>query len=310
MRCIAIGTAALLLAAQAVAQQSVALKWSLKVEESVARAKQTRQPLMFWVLGRSASRDDRIERDQKRAFSDPLVLELSSRFVTARLSRSRYRDLLEKWNLSSRTNLEIVFVTPDGDKIDTLAPQGVRDPEVLARKMTLVYRHYRQVMFEQELKPKLEDEAASDEDLQRALKLIAQFVILSADQSVITLLERETLDSSVRKEVYETLATLSTSASVETLLEDAIGDEQAGAALAHCTPDAAERMLPGLEDEDPLVRLTVYHAVTRICKLRGVKSDRFWEGRNQVVKRKEIERVRRLVSTTAERWRQRYAEYR
>jgi hypothetical protein len=309
-RCLSVGMAVLLLVARASAQPANTIQWSLKVEETVARAKQTRQPLMFWVLGRSDSRDDRVERDQKRAFGDPLVLELSSRFATAQLSRSRYSDLLEQWDLPRTTNLEIVFVTPDGDKIDTLAPQGVRDPEVLARKMTLVYRHYRAVMFEQELKPKLEDQTTSDEELTRALKLIGQFLILSADQSVAALLERETLGSGVRAAVYETLAMLSTPASVETVLEHAMDDEQAAAALAHCTPDAAEQMLPRLEDEDPQVRLIVYHAVTQICKLRGVKPDRFWDGRNQVVKRKEIERVRELVSATAERWRQRYAEYR
>jgi hypothetical protein len=69
-------------------------------------------------------------------------------------------------------------------------------------------------------------------------------------------------------------------------------------------------MLPGLEDEDPVVQLAVYHAVTRICRLRNVKPDRFWEGRNQYVKRKEIDRVRSLVSAAAERWRERYAEHR
>ncbi len=302
--------AAVLLAGRAVAQQPGAIQWSLKVEESVARAEQTRRPLMFWVLAGSANRDHRVERDQKRAFTDPLVVELASRFVTARLSQSGYRDLLEKWNLSPRTNLEIVFVTPEGDKIDTLAPQGVRNPEVLVRKMTLVYRHYRGVMFEKQLKPKLEDEATPNKELEEALKLIAQFLIVSADQSLIALFERETLGTGVRKQLYQTLAVLSTAASVELLLEQAVESEQAAAALTQCTPDAAERMLLALEDDNPVVRLAVYHAVTQVCRLRGVKSDRFWDGRNEIIKRKEIDRVRRQVKATAERWRQRYAEYR
>lgn len=299
-----------LLAERAVAQQAGVVEWSLDAEEGVARARQTRQPLMFWVLGRSASRDERIERDQKRAFADPLVVELSTRFVPAKLSRSRYRDLLEQWNLSPRTNLEVVFVTPDGDKIDTLAPQGVSDPEVLARKMTLVYRYYRGVMFEQEFKPKLEDVATTDEELADVLRIIARFLIVSADQSLIALFEREELSEGVRKGLYETLATLSTAASVELLLEHAVEHEPAAAALARCTPDAAERMLPALEGVDPALRLAVYHAVTQICKLRGVKSDRFWDGRNEIIKRKELDRVREEVRSTAERWRRRYAEYR
>jgi hypothetical protein len=301
---------ALLLVPQTAAQENTTIHWSLKVEEAVAQAQQAKRPLMFWVLGRSDSRDGRLERDQKRVFGDPLVVELSRRFVTVRLSRSRYRDLLEKWNLSPETNLEIVFVTPAGEKIDTLAPQGVARPDTFARKMTLVFRHYRQQMFELEIKPKLESEETSEQDLRTALKLIAEFLILSADESVIKLLEREPLTAEVRDDVYDTLAALSTPASVDKLLERATRDHQASAALLRCTPDAAEQMLPALDGEDAELRLAVYHAVTRICRIRDVKNDRFWQGRIESLKQKEVERVRRIVTATAKRWRERYAEYR
>lgn len=309
-RCLPMLATVLLLVPRATAQQSPTIQWSLQAEQSVAHAQQTKRPLMFWVLGRSQGRDDRIERDQKRAFRDPLVVGLSSRFVTVRLARSRHRDLLAKWNLSPRANLEIVFATPAGDKIDTLSPQGAADAGTLARKMTLVFRHYRKQMFSQEIKPKLEGENVKEKDLPAALKLVEEFLILSADQSVIRLLESESLSPGTRKAVYGTLAALSTPASVETLLEHAGEDEQATAALARCTPDAAERMLAELESESPELRLAVYRAVTRICKLRNVKPDRFWQGRIASLKRDEIERVRRLVTTAAERWRKRYAEHR
>jgi len=295
---------------RAAAQQDAAIHWSLNVEEAVGQAQRTKRPLMFWVLGRSDSRDDRLERDQKRAFQDPLTVELSRRFVTVRLSRSRYRDLLEKWNLSPKTNLEIVFVTPAGEKIDTLAPQGVANADALARKMTLVFQHYRRRLFEQEIRPKLGDEETAEPELRSALALIAEFLILSADQGVIKLLERGPLSASLRNEVYDTLAALSTPASVKALLERPTEDESAAAALARCTPDAAEQMLPALEGEDPERRLRVYHAVTRICRIHAVKPDRFWQGRIESLKRNELERVRRIVTATAGRWRERYAEYR
>ncbi|MFQ5806734.1 MAG: hypothetical protein ACE5I3_09820 [Phycisphaerae bacterium] len=309
-RCLLILAAALLLGSHAAAQQNAAIRWSLNVEQSVAQAQRAKWPLMFWVLGRSSSRDERIERDQKRAFRDPLVAELSSRFVTVRLSRSRHRDLLEQWGLPPRTNLEIVFVTPAGEKIDTLAPQGVANADVLTRKMTLVFRHYRQQMFEQEIKPKLEDEETSDEDLRSALGLVAKFLILSADQSVVKVLEGQSLSATVRGAAYDTLAALSTSASVKALLERVTGDERAAAALTRCTPAAAEQMLAALDGEDPDQRLIVYRAVTRICRVHDVKADRFWQGRIESLKQKEIDRVRRIVAATAKRWRERYAEYR
>lgn len=309
-RCLLVLATALVGSLCAAAQQAGGIQWSLKVEESVAQAQRSKRPLMFWVLGRSGSRDHRIERDQKRAFQDSLVVEMSSRFVPVRLSRSRYRDLLEGWDLSPKTNLEIVFTTPAGEKIDTLAPLGASDPEALARKMTLVFQHYRQVLFAEEIKPKLEDQDASAREIEAALDLINDFLILSADQTVIKLLEREQIGPGIRKAVYQTLAALSTAAGVQVLLERAVTDERAAAALADCTPDAAERMLEALEGDDPELRLAVYHAVTRICKLRDVKSDRFWQGRYERVKWEEIERVRQLVTTRAKRWRDRYAEYR
>jgi len=303
--------AILSLAPGAAAQPHKTIPWSLQVEQGVAHARQTKRPLMFWVLGRSDSRDPRIERAQKRAFRDSLVIEMSRRFVTLRLSRSRHRDLLEGWNLSPKTNLEIVFATPSGEKIDRLAPLGVAEPDVLVRKMVLVFRHYRQVLFDTEIRPKLEDEETADKDLRAGLRLVAELLILSADQTVIDLLERESLSTAARNEIYDTLAALSTPAGVETLLKQASADERAAAAaLLRCTPGAAEQMLADLEVDDVDLQLAVYRAVTRICKIRDVKPDRFWQGRNQVVKRREIDRVRQIVTAVAKRWRERYAEYR
>lgn len=298
-----------LLALPALAQQQP-INWSQQVEQAVAQAQQTRRPLMFWVVGSSSTRDPDVESDQKASFRDPLVVELSKRFVPVRLSRDRYRELLEKWNVSRRTNLELVFVTPDGEKIDTLAALGVTQADVLARKMVLVYRHYRQQVFDRQIKPKLESEETSDADLRQALRVVVELLILSADESVVKLLARESLGAGVRNDAYKTLAVLSTPASVKLLLERAGEDEQAAAALTQCTPDAAETMLAALGGDDPDLHLAVYHAVTRICRIRDVKRDRFWQGRNQVIKRREIERVRQIVTRTARRWRERYAEYR
>lgn len=300
----------LLLVPPATARGERAIQWLQKVEDGMALAQQTKRPLMFWVLGRSDRRDRRMERSQKQAFRDPLVVEMSSRFVPVKLATSRHPELLEDWNLSPRINLEIVFATPAGKKIDTLAPLGVAQPDALARKMVLVFRHYRRQLFEHGIRPKLEDAETSDEDLQAALKLVAEFLILSADQSLVNLLERQSLSPSVRNQAYDALAALSTSTSVEALLSHAIDDEHAADVLVRCTPAAAEQMLPALEGPDPALRLVVYRAVTRICGIRNVKSDRFWQGRVQSVQRHELERVRRLVTATAQRWRKRYAEYR
>ena len=217
-----------LVAGPAAAQPATEIQWSREVEKSVALAKQTRRPLMFWVLGRSASRNDDVERDQKRAFRDPLVVEISSRFVAVKLSRSRYRDVLEQWDLPPNANLEIVFTTPDGELIDRLAPGGVAEPDAFARKMTLVFQHYRDVYYELELKEKLTGAETPENEIATTLRVVNELLILSAAGDVVALLERDTLSPALRKDVYETLAVLSTRATVDALLQHATEDEAAG----------------------------------------------------------------------------------
>jgi len=292
------------------AQEQGAIAWSRDVQRSVALAKKTKRPLMFWVLGRSRSRDHRTERDQKRAFRDPLVLELSKRFVPVRLSRSRYREQLEAWDLSRRTNMDIVFVTPAGKRIDVLSSQGARNPQTLARKMALVFAAYRADLFERELKAKFDDEETPEAELVEALRVVRELVILPASSTVVKLLERPKLSAKLRGEIYETLAVLSTRVTVAALLDRAGGDPQAAAALGRCVPSAVPVMLEKLGSEDEALHLAVYHAVTRICGIRDVRPDRFWKGRIASLKRKENERVRTLASRYARWWKDRYEEYR
>lgn len=302
--------AALLAAWPAAAQTNTEVQWSRDVERSVARARSTRRPLMFWVLGRSASRDDDLERDQKRAFQDRLVAEISSRFVPVKLSRSRYRQVLEQWGLPANANLEIVFTTPDGEVIDRLAPSGAAAPDALARKMTLVFQHYRGVLYERELKAKLTDAQTPEAEIEAALDVINELLILGADADVAALPAREGLGAGLRQAAYDTLAVLSTRTSVAALLQRAAIDEAAAAALGTCTPEAAEWMLAEFSADDPRLRLVVYHAVTRICRVPDPKADRFWAGRYERLKLDELERVSRAVEAAARRWRERYAECR
>ena len=64
-RCVPILAAIALCGPGFAAQQGSEIKWSLQAERGVAQAQQAKRPLMFWVLGGSDSRDDRLERDQR-----------------------------------------------------------------------------------------------------------------------------------------------------------------------------------------------------------------------------------------------------
>jgi hypothetical protein len=279
---LALSIAGVVFLAASASAQTNSIRWSMDVKGSIARAKSTRLPLMFYVIGRSSDRPHDIEREQKRAFADPLVVQLSQRFIPVKLSRSLYEDLLEKWQVPRQANMWIVFATPDGDKLGVLDSPGATKADSLAQKMNLSFRLYRQQMFDRELRPKMEDEQAPTADLKIALKTC-----------------------------YDVLAKLSTSACVNELLKRAAdGDQQATAALSKCTPGAAEQMLAELGSDDPELHLIVYRAVTKICKVRQPKSDRFWSGKNERIKAEEIDRIKQLVRETARRWKEQYEEYR
>lgn len=288
--------------------QNQSLTWSEDVEKGVAESKRTLKPMMCYVLGREADRDDDIEREQKKAFRDPRVIELSRRFVTVKLSRSRHREQLQKWGLPGDAHLYIVFVTPDGERYGDVGPQAAGIADTLAQKMVLAFREYRQKLFEKELKSRLESEKTEPKDIRIALKVIEEFIIEQADATIVELLQRPKLAEDVRKQALLTLAELSTRVAVKELVDEGVRDEAAAAALRKCTPQAAEYMLEGLDAVS--TRVLVYDAVTKICKIQNVKPEKFWQGDNERIKSEEIARVKDLVRKTAKRWSEKYAEYR
>lgn len=290
------------------AQSGRGIQWTRDVKQGIATAQQNLLPMMFYVVGPTSDRPD-AEKDQRRAFQDRRVLEQAKRFVPIRISRSQHQDLLEKWGMSPNSNLDIVFVSPAGEKIDMIGAGGAGNPESLANKMFLVFQQHRNQIFSSELAPVLQKPDASAADMNKALKVIEQFVILTADQTLVSLLERPDLDQAVRKRVYEVLAVLSTPTAVQGLLDRSAQEPEAAAALTQCTPAAAEQMLGELGGEDPARHLITYKAVTQICRIREVKPDKFWEGTNTQLKQKELERVKNLVQKTAKRW-SRENEYR
>ncbi|MBU0641104.1 MAG: hypothetical protein KKB50_19770 [Planctomycetes bacterium] len=298
---------ALAAAAAAVAQQPRTIPWQLDVQQSIALAKQHNRPLMFYVLGSSSRRDNRIERDQKRSFADPRVVQLSLRFVPVKLSQYQHRDLLTGWGLSEHSNMVVVFVTPTGERIDEIGAAGVANADSFAQKIHLVYNFYRQKMYDQELREKLQNANTGSADLRSALKLVGDMVIEKADADIIKLLERPQLDAAVTKQCYDVLAVLSTNASVDTLLAQATGPDAktaktASSALTDCTPGAAEYLLTALKGDDLNARVVAYQAMVKICRLRNVKPARFWEGDNERVQAEEIKRVEEIVVNLARKW--------
>lgn len=192
---------------------------------------------------------------------------------------------------------------PDGFILGRLSAGGVAQTDSLVQKLTLVLQAHRKQLFEKEVKPKLENAEAKPDELKLALQLVGQFQMTVADGSVAGLLDREELTPAVRRLACDALAALSTKVAVTKLLKlSQAGDELATKALEKCTPVGAELMLVELRADAGPFDYPVYKAVTKICRIRRVKPARFFEKASARVQEQELERIRKLVTDAAQRW--------
>ena len=294
----------LLLAVTAASAQSNSVQWIKDPVQAINLAKQLKRPLMVYVQASERYRDDQIDREHSRSFRNPVVVEKVHRnFVPLQLSRVRHRDKLEQFGFSQVANMEMTFVSPDGEILGRLSPQGIAQDESLLQKLSMITEIWGKKVYTTEVKPKLSDPETESKELIAALELVVQMRIKVAEQDVIKLLERPRLDARVRQSAYETLAELSTKPAVEKLLELAHGgDEKAAQALGKCTPIGAEFMLADLKADAAPFDYVTYKAITKICRISKPKSERFFENARQRLKDNELERVTKQVRVVVERW--------
>lgn len=295
--------------AQVASAQSV--RWINPLEKGVAIAKGNDRPLLCYIIARSTDRNEKVEREHNKTFRDPLAVELASRFVCVKVSRSANSDLLERWKLPRITNQEIVIANPDGELLDKFSQSDIGDARIFADKLAAAFRSYRTTLYGQKLRPVLTAAGAKPKDMLAALKTIQEFTIESADADVATLLKRAELPPAVRKQGYDTLALLSSKVAVDSLFEAALaGDRLARAALGKCQPGAAKHLDPYLAGESMEKHVIAYEATTEICNIPDAKPERFWSAPNEQAKLDEVERVRKAAEQAAQRWDATFGKYR
>ncbi|MGD8452910.1 MAG: hypothetical protein PVJ57_13905 [Phycisphaerae bacterium] len=289
-------------AALAHAQSGQNIIWQDSPERAVALARNAKRPILVYVLGSELDRNDRLERDQRRALADPKVVNQARRFVCVKISRVRHKEFLQPFGLRENASLEISFVAPDGEQLGSISGSGVATVDTLTEKLFRVFDFHRQRMFDRELRPVLENKESKPAELRAALKTIREFTINGADATVAALLDRTDLDKKTTADCYNVLSDLSTKISVEKLISLAEeGDAKATAALSKCTPAAAEMMLDQWITPDR-IRLDLYQAMGKICRVKSVKNEKWWQNAKDYLKTKEIDRITELVRQAAKTW--------
>lgn len=303
----------LTLAGGALALAQGTIQWQFDAKKAVAMAKSSNRPIIVYVEASNSgsgrrNNDDGRDDDTIRAdtaLRDPRVLRAVSSFVCLRLLSGRDREILPQFGLGAAASREMAFVSPDGD---TLAPPlssgGVGQVDSLLSRFSQVRENWGRKIFEKELKPIFDSKDSKPEDLQKALRVVVEMRIKTADTSVIALFARDPLDAATKTAALDTLTALSTKLSVEKLLELARKDDAAAKkALEKCSPAGAEFMLDELKDKDGKFDFNVYAAVTKICRIGETKPRTYFEKSRPESIDKELDRVRQIVRQQAQAWR-------
>ncbi len=288
------------------------IQWRTDPQAAVETARSTLLPVLFYI---PPSRDDErseIKRAQNDTFRTPVVREIAERlFVPIMLPRSNDNmQMMADMGAPTAYGMYLAVVTPDGKLVGVVEPTDVAEPKRLLARLVVLFNDYRHILYTREVQTILERPNADFGDIQRALGMIAKFRIGEADAAVVKLLERTNLNSAQKRDIYQTLAILSTPAAVEALLNAAPADRDAAAALERCTPAGAENLLSALKPGGGERTWLAYKAITQIDRIEDRKSQVFWQGTDEARQTAEIERVTRLVKDTAQRWRDEGGELR
>jgi hypothetical protein len=216
--------------------------------------------------------------------------------------------MASNWGLGHEC-MDVVFTTPEGLMFDRCTAGELTRAHATLERMRGAFDKYRELVFAR-IEPDLRSSDAPLKNAAAAVARVDDLLIERADRLVAAVLDRADLDDETRTQVCNALAKLSTRAAVEALAQKAVDRPAAANALGRCTPEAADLyILPHVASDDVRMRLIAYRAVVEICGIRDAKPDRFWSGPDEAAKRREIERVRRLVRDDAKRWSERN-EYR
>ena len=288
----------------ALAQNPV--QWMGNARQAVARSAEQILPMLVWV--KDGNRDDDendLEDAQEDCFRDRAVVDIIHKhFVPFRASRnSRFIEEAGKLGLPTGFGLYCAVVTSDGKVIEQMGPAEVAQPNLFAAKLKAAYAKFCDDVFEQQLRPVLEDLKSTKANARTAARVVWRLEITKADRAIIGLLSREDLTPSEKGRLYELIAALGTQACIQTLMDRA-NEPAASNALSKASPRALEWIMPQMptpEGEVSAKQLAAYTAAAKICRTTAMGKD-WWTQAKPDARQKELDRVNAKAVTVLEYW--------
>ncbi len=295
------------------------VQWSGSVSQSVARARESLLPLLFWVSGGRDFEGDDLEEAQLESFRDRTVVAIIHKdFVPVRVSRSsRVMEEAAKLGLPTTHGLYAAVMTPDGKLIAQIGPGEIAEPAAFAKRLAAAFTQYRDDLYNNDLKPKLENFETPKAEARLAAQTVWRLGILSADTVLVRLLDRPDLTAGERGRLYGALTTLATKPCIEAVLARAgAGDEDAVRALCRAEPGALEFLVPELPGEqgeqgEPTKRqMAAYRACMMLCHFTPAMAEGWWAKAEAAARKKELDRLRAKSERVLEYWKENQADAR
>lgn len=290
------------------------IDWDTRASTALAKARRSDQPIMFWCFGRRRDRNQELEDDQVRAFTDERVLELSERFVNCRMNVDAEVDFLESIEMQPGPHLNqtVFFTDPNGVQLSTLNARQVAQPAVLARAMEQARDTYHDRVLAR-LMPVFENENATSEQLGAVVKTVADMGIEKAEAPVIALLEREKLDEGLRRDIYKLLGEFGTAEGARALFYEIVKQERQLSRYAERELDdmpltTVESIFEFLGADDQKVKFTAYEVITDIARVRRARSTNVLEKMSAAEVEEEFRRAFDEAREAVQEYRQEQAE--
>jgi hypothetical protein len=308
----------LALSASALAQYGVQpIQWANSPAAASNIAQQTLRPIVIYVSADSESRATDLDERQQRALRHPDVVHIvTTYFVPLRLNRTtQTMPVLQRLGLPANFGGYLAVVPPEtfapnsaATKLAMIDAMSVADVGLLTRGLMNARRAYGEKLYGDQIRPLFEQEEIAPADLNKALLIISNYNIQSADKGVLAIFERhkDTKNRKLLKDLYDTLGTLSTPNSAQFLWEQAkAGSKEATDALTRLNPDTMERvLLPQLRSNDAADRYLAYKTLAKVLNLKPIKAEKWWENAREKQIEDEITKVTETLSQAAQQWRQ------
>lgn len=296
------------------------VRWETDVQGAIREAQREQRPLMFHVYStryEPEDSDDSIIDRQRRVFADARVALASRQFVPVRLYRERDGQFLEQVGIPSHggSDFTIFWTTPQGKLLDRISAGGVTQVESMLQKMETIWEKYRQTILD-EIKPILGDENAEPRVVVDALRRLEELAIPEADEPVIELLKRESLDDAVRSQGVETLAALNSEKAVQYLFELSLTAKdprlarEVATRLTRADPPAARHLMKYLDEDDLDQQVAAYDAIAKIARVRTTRPGQFWQSASEDQRKQAFDLLKKDAEERIERWEQRNARRR